>query len=493
MNCRCLLTLLLLTFWGSPAAPKLAAQNLGWTLDPHAGINGAMLQPAGSVAYPHDWDLNLAAFSLDLANNYAFFRRASGLGLLRDLRSTERLAFDDAEFVVGIGSQTYRYDFPTHQRQIFARVAADVLGPALSVQLGANTRVGVFTRLRAVASTRDLDPVLGYYAYEAQPRGIPIPAGTIYAAGAAWGEAGIHLARAIPVGDGELRIGANLRKLFPAEGASLFNPEDGRLVRQENNDSLAVVNARADLALTDGLRSSNADVTSSGRGWGTDLGLQYAWGYNASGGYRYVLGLSVLDLGSLRFTGNAESHRFENQGEVLLIGDDYSFTTPESIDTALQQLSRVVYGSPSESLVGDAFAVGLPAALSLQFAFRPVQEVQLAVAYRGDLPLREQQLSSGSSLTLAAHYSKWWYGGGLTAAWQDGAGFNVGFQLRGGPVFLGTDRLLGTVLPTARLHSGGFFLGLRIHDFGGNGKRGGGGKGVGRRGGSSGRVKCYEF
>ncbi|MBC6995885.1 DUF5723 family protein [Neolewinella lacunae] len=493
MNFRFFLLIFLLVHSLSGLAPPLAAQNLGWALDPHAGINGAMLQPASTVANPHDWDLNLAAFSLDVANNYAFFRQASGLGLLRDLRSTERVAIDDTEFAVGIGSKTYQYDFPTHQRRIFARVAADVLGPALSVQLGEYTRVGVFTRLRAVASTRDLDPVLGYYAYEAQPRGIPIPAGTIYAAGAAWGEAGIHLARAIPLADGELRVGANLRRLFPAEGASLFNPEDGRLIRQENNDSLVVVNARTDLSLTDGLRSSNANFTSKGRGWGTDLGIQYAWGYNPSGGYRYVLGLAVLDLGSLRFGGNAESHRFENQGEVLLIGDDYSFTTPESIDTALQQLSQVVYGSPTQSLVGDAFTVGLPAALSLQFALRPVQEVQLALAYRGDLPLREQQLSSGSSLTLAAHYSKWWYGGGLTAAWQDGAGFNVGFQLRGGPVFLGTDRLLGTVLPAARLQSGGFFLGLRIHDFGGKGRRGGGGKSRGRSGGSSGRVKCYEF
>lgn len=469
----------------------VAQQQNGWLLDPHAGLNAAFLQPAATAAIPYDWDLQLGALAAGVSNNYSFLRNASGLRLLRDARSGGEADFSETDFSFLLGNRLYQYDFPQTGKRIFGRVATEVTGPSFSLQLGPLTRIGVFTRLRGMATIRRLDQDLNYYPYDAFLNGVDIPIDEAFAAGALWGEAGLHLSRAFPVGnDAEIRLGVSPRLLLPVEGIAGYNAPGGSL-QQVPGDSIIVQNGRVELSFTDGLRDSDAGGGRAGTGFAADLGFQYAWGDNGSSGYRFTAGISLLDLGVLTFNNRAEAYRFANSGEVLLAGSDYVFSTPDSIDASLAQLSLATNGT-SSALVGNSFSVGLPTTISAQFSFRPLPEVQLAASYRGDAPVGLRRLSYGQELVTAIHYSHWWYGAGLTAGLYDWREFNVGLQLRLGPVYLGTDRLLGTVLRKTELSGGSFYAGLRITDFsrGNSGKAGGGRKRGGRNGQ---RVKCYDF
>lgn len=469
-----------------------AQQQSGWALDPHAGLSAAFLQPAATAATPYAWDLNLGSAGIEVSNNYIFLRSAAGLAFLREAGRSEGLDFSDSEFSFLVNGTRYSYDYPRNRKRAFARVATEVTGPSFSVQLGEYTRVGVFTRLRGQMSTKGLDTDLNYYPYNEVPNGVDIPIEEAYAAGAVWGEVGINLSQAFLSGnDGAFRLGVSPRFLLPVVGISGYNPEGGAL-RQVGEDSVVVINPATELGLSDVFTDSDAEVQVSGRGLAIDLGVQYAWGETAGEDYRYTLGASLLDLGVLNFTRGAQRHRFVNPGEILLVGDDYSFSGVDSVDNALFLLSQQVNGTP-QSQVAAGFNVGLPTAVSVQFSYRPVENVQFAASYRGDVPLGLRRLSRGAELTTAAHYSHWWFGAGLTAGIYDWREFNVGFQVRLGPVYLGTDRIFGTLLKTQELDGGSFYFGLRMHDFapGRSGKSGGRRPG-GRR--SSGqRVKCYEF
>ncbi len=461
-----------------------------WALDPHAGLHGALLQPAATAATPYAWDLNLAGISALLANDYVFARRTSALSLLRALRGQGTSTLDDPNRTFSLNGRSFRYDYPTGNRRFFARTGVEVLGPSFSLRVGENTRLGLFTRVRGMASTRQVDADLNYNPYFSTPNGINVPIDAFGVAAALWGETGIHFAQAILLNnDAALRLGGNLRYLVPAEGANANNSTGGSL-RRVPGDSLVLINVQADVELTNGwLEQADAQLA-AGQGFAADLGLQYAWESMADGDYRYTAGLSLLDLGQLNFN-NGTTYRFNNTGEVLLVGDDYDPDDEAVVAAALEQFGRDVNGNIAFAPVPESFSVGLPAAISAQFSYRPVAAVQLAVVYRGDLPGANNRLSQGQAFTLAAHYSKWWYGGGMTAGITEWQQFQLGGQLRLGPLYLGTDRLLGSLLPRAALREGDFFIGLRLHDFGGEQNRGQS-KNRGRSGRGS-KVKCYTF
>lgn len=469
-----------------------AQQQTGWRLDPHAGLSAAFLQPAATSAIPYDWDFTLGALGAAVSNNYTFLRNASGVGVLRDARITPQADFSAGNLSFLLGSHRYQYDFPQTGRRSAARLAVEITGPSFSTQVGPLTRVGAFTRLRGAASVNKLDRDLNYYPFVAFPNGVDIPIDEVFTAGALWGETGLHLSRAFLLSsDAEIRFGLSPRLLLPLEGISGYSAPGGSL-QQVPGDSIIVQNARVDLGFTDGIRDGATAGGRAGTGFALDLGVQYAWGETDDTGYRFLLGISLLDLGSLTFERRAQTFHFENAGAVLLELSDYSVSTPDSIDLALTQLSLKANNTNS-ALTGNRFSVGMPTTISAQFGFRPVQGLKLSASYRGDAPGGKRRLHYGQELVTAIHYSRWWYGGGLTAGIYDWQEFNVGIQLRLGPVYFGTDRLLGTVLRKAELYGGSFYAGLRITDFTreNKGKSGGGRNQSGQRGGQ--RVRCYDF
>lgn len=487
---RWLLPCLFLVLLTTEAA---AQRQAGWALDPHAGISGAFLQPAATTTTPYDWDLTLGSLSAGVSNNFTFLRRASGWQLLTGGGSTNNIAIDDGDLTLAIGEATYDYDFPAEAQPIFAHLDVAIDGPAFSVQAGEYTRLGAFTRLRATASTRQLDADFNYYPYNERPNGVDLPVeGQPRAGAAAWAEAGIHLARAFPTGnDGEFRLGFSPRYLLPLEGVYATNAA-GSSLRQFSGDSLIVNNGQTTLGISAGLRGEGGTGQVAGSGFAADLGVQYAWGETSTTGYRYTLGLSLLDLGTLNFSQGGREYFFANQGAVLLLDEDYSFSGIDSVDIVLSRLSQDVNGT-DDAQISDAFTMALPTTISVQFLYRPLADLQLGLVYRGNLPGTEQPLSQGEYLVATAHFSRWWYGGGLTIGYHDWRQFNVGFQVRLGPLFLGTDQLIGSVLPTRELDSGSFFIGLRLHDFAPGRKQGASRSGRSRAKTGSRNLGCYKF
>ncbi|MEM9525292.1 MAG: hypothetical protein AAGA31_01730 [Bacteroidota bacterium] len=466
---------------------------LGWGLDPHAGISGALVQPAATSATPYKWDINLFSFNLSARSDYLFIQNASVRELGLAVLTNGAPSFNRSGLLFRIGTTDYTYAYANSTgRPHVAQLGIDILGPSGSIQLGEFSRIGAFTRIRTALGSRSIDEDLNFFTYEELVEGTTFALDEFYAGVALWSELGLNFSHAMYVGDeGELRIGGNFRYLLGHEGGSFYNP-DGAQLRKIGGDSIIVINADTEIAVSEGLLSNSFSSGVTGGGIGLDLGLQYAWGYSAAGGYRYVIGLSVLDIGAVPFRQGAQQHRFTNGGEVLLDAEDYPFVGDDGFGVALNQLSRDTYdGDSNNSLRASEFEVGLPTAISAQFAFKPFTPLQISLAYRGDFPLASRRLTQGEQLTVAAHYSKHWYGAGFTASLYDWNTHNFGFQLRGGPFYFGTDLIRGTITTLPELNSGGFYFGIRLHEFKRKGQANNTRTSLPKNG--SKPVKCYKF
>lgn len=472
---------------------QLTAQaQLGQRLDAFAGINGVFLQPAANVSTPYDWDLNLANVGIAFSNNYAFLSNASGFGLLRDARQnlTADVLEDDQAWA--LGDQTYAYDFLNRGEKHFGNFELDVLGPAFSIQVGDWTRIGAFSRFRTSVGARGIDANFSYYPYDQRANGSSFVLDQTTAAMASWAEVGLHLSQAIPVGDeAELQLGLNARYLIPFEGGYFSNP-GGTEFTKFGVDTIGLRSGVTQFAFSGGVRDADNISTPSGNGFGFDIGLRYAWEPLKQGGYRYTLGLSVIDAGIMTFNQNAELHQLSSENVVAITSQDYRFVEgQDDVDEVIGILNEQFYGRRDVSLIDDQFTIGLPTALSIQFSYQPINDLKLSTAYVGGLNLDERQLKTGQQVALAAHYSRWWYGAGLTTNLHDWRYLNLGFQLRLGPVTLGTDRFVGTISKAKRFQAADFYVGVKFHNFGL--KKTDQRALQFKRARSSRRVKCYEW
>lgn len=463
---------------------------MGWYTDPYAGINGALLQPAGSVNTPYAFDLNLGELSFTVSNNYAYLGRASVLRTTQDAMGVETIFYDDEAQLLDINGRRYTYGYREgNTTERFARIGARILGPSLSFAVGEDWRIGLFTAFRGAASLPGVDGDFSYPVYDALPYGSLVSVEEqMQGAAAGWGEVGLHLARAW--GDGYQRssIGVNLRYLVPVGGGYLSTAGGGRVIK-DSEGSVGLINADLEFGFT------REATPSRNSGLALDLGWQTAWDEWEDGTYRWTVGVSLLDIGRLNFGEGAEVYRFMNPDTVFLRSEDFptEFTGEESIDPFLEELQESFTGNRDVRATARSFNVLLPMSISGQVSFSPTPGLQLQAVFVSDIPVGERALRRGSQLSFIPRWSKYWYGVAMPVSLFDGRQLNLGAQVRLGPLFFGTDRLLGTLMPARRFDSADFYVGLKLFSIGGgkSNRRRGGGRGLFGGGGRG--VECYQF
>ena len=95
--------------------------------------------------------------------------------------------------------------------------------------------------------------------------------------------------------------------------------------------------------------------------------------------YIYRVGISILDIGGIKYGKNAQLHSFDDVSRIWQNFDTISYT---NFNQVVGDLSEVFYGSPTASYRTDHFRLGSPLAVSLQFDYRiPKKEAFYLAAY----------------------------------------------------------------------------------------------------------------
>ena len=254
-------------------------------------------------------------------------------------------------------------------------------------------------------------------------------------AGLAWGEVGLSYAFIFSrIEKSVWSAGATAKMLFGAGGAYYASNTSGSTF---NNDPYNNIQNSGMLG---------GGGMGYGKGIGFDIGVTYQKKVTKESllpfkklcqqkfyDYRYKIGVSIIDIGVLRFTKNVSSTNFYDN----FAGHD---TINNQNDTTLQNYSS--------SLNKDKFSVALPTAFCIQFDFHPATKSKnwyFHGAFVQSLELANYSIRRPTMISVAPRYEKRLYEASLPISISDFKYFRLGLALRFWKITVGTDNLLGSV------------------------------------------------
>ncbi len=369
INALVILLLMLLT-------TTLPAQEmLGIVNSSRAGITGSIINPAVTVTSPYYLDINILAGDVFFENNYIY--------LAKDEYRFRRFFSKNPQFPThGTDNNLIAYDYyNTKDKNAYSNER--LLGPSVAVTVGRSS-FGFVTAARAVMSTRNVPYDIAKFAFEHMDSPLQNNINynhtrNIYNAELAWAEYGFNYSYVISQQSSDYWAGGiTVKALKGYAGAYMYgDTEDYSYL---DSDTLRVNNFNGEFGYSLPLNYETNEYLSNpgfrGKGVGFDIGVIYekkkddvqnegagklcAQGYTP---YKYKIGVSILDIGRIRFNNNAEKLVFNNVSGNWAQMSVYNFST---IRNLTDTLSDMFYGNHTSLVQGNEIDIALPTALSIQ-------------------------------------------------------------------------------------------------------------------------------
>ena len=440
------------SFFLFAAFSAAAQERFGISHSNYAGADGAYLNPARLAGQWPYADIRVLGADLYAWNSLvAWSHRTSPL--IGEVR--EGIAGNTA------GEVVMRNTLSTRQERGF--VQANVLAPAFSLSLGRGT-IAAGIRTRTYTSVTGPSNELGELMF----RGLAY----VPLHGTRYQESGMRVLAAAWT-----EIGASYGHILKAEGFSMFSA--GASVHY--NLGHAGGGAQfddLDFTLVDTARLVVHDVTArygfalpevkAGSGWGADVGVSYErtmdeadsyLPHRVSGScdpmrYRYRIGLSLIDLGGIRFK---NGHSGTISAGSLDIADHTNVPVNDADD--LDSL----FAATSNWTQNDAFSIGAPTALSLQYDQRIVDNAYVALAAVQQISGRHgTRLRRTNSIAITPRFETRYFEVAVPIVMHEYIVRrpSVGFMMRVNGLVVGSDHVL-PFIDRSDVYAADFYVRLR--------------------------------
>jgi hypothetical protein len=338
-----------------------AQHDLGLWNGNYSGIQGSLLNPSSIAGSKLEWDVHVFSVNVDFANNflYAPKSRVPFFGIGRIIRGS----IDENLFLT-------RYDPQNPNKLYNVSFSGLFLGPSFFVKIRKKHEIGLTTALRGMANIRNITGNAGQNAFDyflssnLWNTSFQDQSARVNAMG--WAEYGLHYATVLyENGNDELKGGVTIKILQGMFAA--YAKHTNLTYRIVDTTAIAFTNSSIDYGRTDfdDFRRRTLHNFDHGVGRGFDVG--FTWVHRDQPGednYRWRLGLSLLDVGSVNFDRNSGSYHLEAANAVFSNWHEAAFANNTQLD---QTLSAVFYnGDSARSQTGTAFHMRLPTTLSLQ-------------------------------------------------------------------------------------------------------------------------------
>ena len=445
-----------------------AQENLAFHNDQFSGINSAILTPTQTFLNPNPWDINLFSADVFLQNDYAYISNQSFLGL----RNQEIISRDLKNGITGENTagvlDFYNDDFGSYH------FSSDVLGPSFSFKSKIREKdfqLGLFTRFRTQTSALKVDNYLKFgnqslsepNNYTLQPLKINLMN---------WGEIGMNIATEIFENSSQKWIiGANFKYEMGYDGF-IINSKDPFQINRTNEEVAGVptktieatgFNIETSFATNYNFETEKYEFKKIGQGFGLDVGISIIDEEEDSDDYNLKAGFSILDIGQVNFQGQ----RHLLQGNNLRVVnnsnlDNTKFVSPQQY---LELLSTEVYGDPQTSFQGNDFSIGLPTSVHFNLSknVRPNHYVNFDWVQR--VLIFENSLKRSNITNVSYTVQRPVIGYGASASLYEYQKLRFGGYFRVGPLILGSSNVLPLLFKQKKLHSGDFFIALKIYPF----------------------------
>jgi hypothetical protein len=424
----------------------------GITTSPRAGIVSSTLNPAELVNIASEYEVNVLTLSTNFTNNKITFADLWG----------------DSEFtdLLFIGTTP-------------ANLNADIelLGPSLALKKG-KWAFAIITAGKTKANIKDINPDLGR-AVTSESGVDSLAAATAVlanysqsAAATTWGEVGISASREVYSSGGHtFNAGVTFKILFPGSYARMHASNFTGAI-EEYSDGIGLTDAYTSLDFAYSGSLAN-DFTDSGNftdyfgngpgGFAVDLGINYRWKDENSSSYRINAGLSVRNLGSMKFkdSGNeANSYIIDvPQGEYLNLNQFSNVGSISQIETLLLQS-----GFADITKTSSDFLVKLPAVLSV-YADVKVYNAWHITAYTQQKlvsDVSENQIPVQNVITFIPRYAPGRFEIYAPMSSNEVSGFAAGLGVQFGGFFIGSGSVITALLNNSNTHQADAYLGFRF-------------------------------
>lgn len=450
---------------------------LGFSNSNYAGNYGIALQPASIVDSRIKFELNLAGFDLGIGNNFLGLKAKEFFGRQDITLLDGDLSIDDTtvNFIDDYVEQLAN----NSNKKIF--FGLNILGPSMMFSFKNGHSFALTTRLRTslqvAGITDNFSDIMWDWigAGEVDPN-VQLNGDGFNVQGVSWGEFGLTYGAVLLNKEDKFLKAAFTAKYIRGIGAFYFYADQLNF-RIPNDTTLDFASANFSYGHSANLTFDNGTNISGRTGYvptfGFDLGLVYEYRPKYDeffyfmnndpnnvrhdlNKYKYRAGLSITDLGSIKFNKGLLTHDFNITSQQFLFSSFDSVSTIQGYDTVIRNEFQT-------TVPPDIIQMSLPTALGLQFDYNVVGRLYLGMnAVIGFKPkkLGVQQLTR---ISITPRWEQSMFEAGIPISYNGYGQFNFGAYIRLTPlIILGTNDLLGTLF-SGTLQSGtNFYAGVKI-------------------------------
>ena len=474
---------------------QLNAQNyLGVMTSNYGGVMSTDLQPASFVDGRFLFDLNLGSVNVNTYQNFVSFN-TSGMpgGWLKSFKNDEAYnswALPDSTFM------------DRHIVKRYADNSNDKMGANINLQMdlfnfafhiNSKIAIGLKAKARSITNIGNVDPSFAILIEQGLDYPLlwnqKIEEQFLNVNHLTWAEVGFNYGQVvIDQEEHFLKLGATI-KYLKGYSAAYFQTSNLQF-NLKNNDTTQLITGNLNYGYSDnlpGLIENGLDNKfNSNFGVGLDLGFVYEWRpkykdfkYDMDGEtnlwmknknkYKAKVGISLIDLGSMRFKKGGLSRNFSVNNSSPF--DLQSFSTASSLSDFDQILDSLINESSaagntnwtSEQSPNSTFVMRTPTALSLQLDYQLGKYFYVNVSGVMNVILKKKdtKVIVPNQLSITPSFDWSWFGLFLPISMNEYSGFKTGLASRLGTLSIGvTD--FRSLFSVGKVRGAEFYLGLRL-------------------------------
>lgn len=414
-----------------------------------AGSNGVLLNPSSIVSSKLYLDINLVTADIFADNNYAYIHAS-------DYSLTKFMNADPQWPKYGPDSMAVDRYTGTNLKNAYVSVLAK--GPSFMLARGRHA-IALHTGARYLTSMDRVPYDIANFAYFGldydEQHNVNYRHENISTAALAFGEIGLTYAYSFRKYDyQDWAAGITVRRLFGIAGGYVFANDVNYMTINDSTVDIKNLNAEAGFSMPLGYDDNafpDDGPIIKGGGWGFDLGVSYQHKLvtyqkrritklcrQRYTDYVFKAGISLLDVGYVRFTDNAQKHYYDDVSEYWVNIDTISYY---NMNQLMRTLSDVFYGDPAQSYQGDQVSVLLPSAVSIQFDYRIRKSIYAGAVFVQPVPLGKNMVYRPTQLMIAPRYETPSFEASLPVSLYEWRYPRVGLSLRYHFITFGTDDL----------------------------------------------------
>jgi hypothetical protein len=468
-------------------SPLHAQEMLGGVNSSYSGITGSMLNPANAVTSPFYLDFNILSGDIFAENNYLYFSKEE----YRFLRFFEKNPVYPTH---GVDNDLIGYDNNSpNNKNAYANLR--VMGPSFAVTVGRHA-FGLVTAARSVMSTRNVPYTMAKFAYERfdYPPQYDINYvynKNIYNAELAWAEIGFNYSYVFSQKSLDYWAGGvTVKYIMGYAGGYMYSENLDYIVYDQDTLTVNTINATGGYSLPLNYVTNEymRDPLFRGKGVGFDIGLIYE--RKKSQGnygrivklceqdyipYKYKIGVSLLDIGSVKFKKNAEKLVLDGNSTNWIRLPWTEFT---SIRDLTDLISNQFYGNPTELIQGYEIKVALPTVASIQADVNFYKNWFVNGTLVVPVQFSKSGLRRPSVLAVTPRYETRRFEVGLPLSLYDWSKPRLGIFARYRGFFIGTEKI-GGFFHYSDFYGLDFYAGIKLSFLKGSCRNSSAGEGCG--------------